>query len=109
MRRANRFGSPIKIPEIDVAVISINGQQLRKDGIRFACFLNDETVMPRSKAIEKGVSEGDGIFVLGFPFGLVGKGIIFEENSSLASVFPVDYIEELVAKASARKAEPAPA
>lgn len=178
-------------PEIDVAVISINGQQLRKDGIRFACFLNDETVLPRSKAIEKGVSEGDGIFVLGFPFGLVGKGknfvivrqgviatirdclegdqkdflidcsifpgnsggpvvsrpevvaiegtknitrayligivaayvpyrdvainpqtgnarIIFEENSGLASVFPVDYIEELVAKASARKAEPAP-
>jgi hypothetical protein len=176
-------------PDIDVAIININGQQLRDDGISFACFLSDQSVMSRSKALEAGVAEGDGVFVLGFPLGLVGKGknfvivrqgivarirdcleanqkdflidcsifpgnsggpvvnrpevmtirgtkrierayligivaayvpyrdraisaqtgktrIIFEENSGLASVFPVDYIEELVAKAARRIPEP---
>jgi S1-C subfamily serine protease len=155
---------------------------LRNDGIRFDYFQNDNQVLTRSGARDAGLSEGDAVFVLGFPLGLVGKGknfvivrqgaiarirdcleahqknflidcsifpgnsggpiiirpeiaaiegtknltqasligvaagyvpyrdvaisaqtgnprITFEENSGLASVFPIDYIEEVIAKA----------
>jgi hypothetical protein len=34
--------------------------------------------------------------------------VIFEENSGLASVFPVDYIEEIVRKAVAASGQPPP-
>jgi S1-C subfamily serine protease len=176
---------------VDVALIGINGQMLRDHGIRFALFASDENVMSRSKALETGLTEGDGVFVLGFPLGLVGEGknfvvvrhgviarirdclesdqkdflidcsifpgnsggpvvnrpdamaiegtkgimstylvgivatyltyhdvavsqqtgrqrIIFEENSGLASVVPVDYIQEVISNAVARKVEPPP-
>jgi S1-C subfamily serine protease len=176
---------------VDVAVIGIDGQLLRNHGIRFAVFTSDEDAMTRSKALEAGLTEGDGVFVLGFPLGLVGEGknfvivrhgvvarirdclesdrkdflidcsifpgnsggpvisrpdlmgiegtktitaahlvgivanyvayrdvavsqqtgrprIIFEENSGLASVVPVDYIQEVIDNAAARTVEPPP-
>lgn len=167
-------------PDVDIAAIGINGEMLRDQGIRFNWFRSDEHTVPRAKAIDLGVSEGDGVFVLGFPLGLVGEGrnfvilrqgsiarirdclegnrkdflidcsvfpgnsggpvvmrpeltsiqgttaitaayligvvagyvpyqdvavskqtglprIVFEENSGLASVYPVDYVEEVIA------------
>jgi Trypsin-like peptidase domain len=176
---------------VDVAVIGIKGQLLRDQGIRFALFRSDDDVLSRSNALEAGLTEGDGVFVLGFPLGLVGEGknfvvvrhgviarirdclesdqkdflidcsifpgnsggpvvsrpemmtikgtktltraylvgvvasyvayrdvavsqqtgkprIIFEENSGLASVVPVDYIEEVINNAVAQKVDPPP-
>ena len=58
---------------VDVAVIDFNAPLLRNLGIRFAWFSSDEHVMSRSKARESGFTEGDGVFVLGFPLGLVGE------------------------------------
>lgn len=178
-------------PAIDVALLGVNGNLLRDHGIRFAFFASDGHVLTRSRALETGVTEGDGVFVLGFPFGLVGGGrnfvvvrhgiiarirdclesgqkdflidcpifpgnsggpvvnrpaaiaiqdtkqltsanlvgivagylpfrdvaisqqtgnprIIFEENSGLASVVPVDYIQEVISNAVAQKIEPPP-
>jgi hypothetical protein len=177
--------------EVDVALIGINAQLLRGEGIRFNMFQSDGHTASRARALDVGISEGDGIFLLGFPMGLVGQGrnvvvvrqgsiarirdclesrskdflidcavfpgnsggpvvtrpemtaidgtkspraaylvgivanylpyqdvavsqqtrrprVVFEENSGLASVFPVDYIEDLVRKQLAAVPQPPP-
>lgn len=59
--------------DVDVAVISINARFLRKNDIQFNYFRSDEHLADRERASELGLTEGDPIFVLGFPMGLVGK------------------------------------
>lgn len=71
-------------PEIDVAVVIINTDFLKKEKINVAFFLGDANVADRAKANELGLSEGDGVYVLGFPLGLVGRGrnfVIVREGS----------------------------
>lgn len=60
--------------DVDVAVLPTNANLLREHGIRFALFASDEQAAKRATAIDIGVAEGDGVFVLGFPLGLVGEG-----------------------------------
>jgi S1-C subfamily serine protease len=60
-------------PEVDLAVVGINAQFLREYGIHFAFFRSDQHVVNRLQASEMGISEGDGVFVLGFPMGLIGE------------------------------------
>lgn len=57
--------------EIDVAVLSINPTVLEKDGAEFAFFNLDDHVMNLEAMKAEGLSEGDGVFVLGFPMGIV--------------------------------------
>lgn len=57
--------------EIDVAVFNINPEVLERDGAEFSFFYLDEHVMTLEDMKNKGVSEGDGLFVLGFPMGIV--------------------------------------
>ena len=59
--------------DVDVAVIPMNTPLLRKEGMRFSYFQSDSHVADRVKANELGISEGDGIFVLGFPMGIIGN------------------------------------
>jgi S1-C subfamily serine protease len=58
---------------VDVAVQSINVELLQKDGIQFSFFASDLHILPFTKAVDEGLSEGDSVFVLGFPLGQVGK------------------------------------
>ncbi len=60
-------------PEIDVAAIPINVTFLREDGVEFQMFAGDLHALTLQQASDDGVSEGDGVFVLGFPLGEVGK------------------------------------
>ena len=61
-------------PDADVAVLRINVQQLREDGIEFSFFAGGtQRVFTLDQARESGVSEGDGVFVLGFPLGEAGE------------------------------------
>jgi S1-C subfamily serine protease len=60
-------------PSVDIAVIPINPQFLRDQGARFMVFRSDLDALSKAKAKEKDLSEGDGVFVLGFPMGLVGQ------------------------------------
>ena len=60
-------------PECDVAVLRVNGQQLKDDGIEFAFFAGDRSTFTLEQARESEVSEGDGVFVLGFPLGEAGE------------------------------------
>jgi S1-C subfamily serine protease len=58
---------------VDLAVISINANFLADQGIKYHIFRSNQNVATCVKAAELGISEGDGIFVLGFPMGLVGE------------------------------------
>ena len=60
-------------PDADVAVLSINPQLLSEDSIEFVFFEGDTHVFTLDQARETGVSEGDGVFVLGFPLGKAGE------------------------------------
>ena len=59
--------------DADVAVLSLNSQQLEQDGIEFIFFAGDTNVFTLAQARECEVSEGDGVFVLGFPLGEAGE------------------------------------
>ena len=93
--------------EADVAVLSINTERIKADGIEYSFFQADDHLITIEQARNSQVSEGDGIFILGFPLGEAGKernyaivrqGIIariqdwLNENSKTylidASVFP---------------------
>lgn len=60
-------------PEVDLAVIRINAPLLEKSKMRFNYFRSDMHIVDRKKAQEIGISEGDGVFALGFPMGLIGE------------------------------------
>jgi len=59
----------------DVAVVPIRAQLLIDDGIDYKWFdgRSQEQVLSIEKARSIQISEGDGVFVLGFPLGVVGK------------------------------------
>ena len=59
-------------PDADVAALRINPDLLKADGIEFEFFAADKSTFTREQAQDVGVSEGDGIFVLGFPLGQAG-------------------------------------
>jgi S1-C subfamily serine protease len=57
---------------VDLAVIGINAGMLTEHKIRFFFFEGDNHVLTLEQAKNEGISEGDGVFALGFPMGLVG-------------------------------------
>lgn len=57
----------------DVAAISVPVGVLRTDNRRFAYFKSDEHIADKKKLKENQVTEGDRVFVLGFPMGLVDR------------------------------------
>jgi S1-C subfamily serine protease len=58
---------------VDLAVVSIDTNVLEKEGAVFYYFHSDADVLSRAKAKELGLSEGDGVFVLGYPMGIAGS------------------------------------
>lgn len=60
-------------PAVDVAVLSINPSVLESDGIEFDFFQADNHVFTLEQARDSEISEGDGVFVLGFPLGQAGE------------------------------------
>lgn len=56
----------------DVAVIPIPMEILEQYGIGVEVFQGNENVISREEASQR-ISEGDGVFVLGFPMGLAGE------------------------------------
>ncbi|AZI55623.1 serine protease [Epilithonimonas vandammei] len=66
----NRFGHPN--PKIDVAIIPINTNLLKSEGMKFQFFNSDIHTFNKKQLIDNETTEGDGVFVLGFPMGLIG-------------------------------------
>lgn len=56
---------------VDLGAIFINARFLRSKNMRFSYFKSDEHVYTIDQLRDVGVSEGDGVFVLGYPMGLV--------------------------------------
>lgn len=59
--------------DADVAVMSLNPQALRDDGVEYFFFESDAHVVTLDQARTNQTSEGDGVFVLGFPLGEAGE------------------------------------
>ncbi|MFK7810750.1 MAG: serine protease [Saprospiraceae bacterium] len=60
-------------PKVDVAVLRININLIAAEGMKFGLFKSDTDVAPRASMIQHGLMEGDFIYALGFPMGLVSK------------------------------------
>jgi len=59
-------------PDIDVAVTGIMFNRLQESGVRISYFQSDNHALTLADFTEMGLSEGDDVFLLGFPMGLVG-------------------------------------
>ena len=57
---------------IDVAALPIDPRPLKSSGREVKFFASDTAAANRQKLRDMGASEGDGVFVLGFPMGIVG-------------------------------------
>src|ERR1700722_17413570 len=78
---------------VDVAAMPINIGLLKSQGIQISFFQNDYHVKTMAQAKDAGTSEGDGVFVLGFPLGdpgadrnyvVVRHGILARVRDALA-------------------------
>lgn len=83
-------------PGIDLAVVAFHANQLQAEGIELAIFKSDKDVLTLQAARDAGVTEGDGVFALGFPMGLVGK----ERNYVIVRQGAIARIRDAFAKAS---------
>ena len=76
------------LPDVDVAAFFINAGVLKQDDAKFSFFKLDKDVMKLSDMKNEGVSEGDGMFALGFPLELVGiiKKHVIARTGAIARV-----------------------
>lgn len=61
-------------PKVDVGVVPIDFNVLLKHKLNASCFENDRHAANLETMTRIGVSEGDSVFVLGFPMSVVGPG-----------------------------------
>jgi hypothetical protein len=91
-------GKPIWIrhaaDSADIAVLSINGQKLREEGIKFFFFSEDRHSYLMADREKYGIATGDGLFVLGFPMGIRGAA----QNFVIARKGIVARVDEEVLK-----------
>ncbi|HIJ72534.1 MAG TPA: hypothetical protein HPP83_00390 [Candidatus Hydrogenedentes bacterium] len=73
---------------VDVVVTPINVKKLEADGIEMAFYRSERDVANRAGLSELGTTEGDGVFVLGYPLGLVGGGrnYVIVRSGSIARI-----------------------
>lgn len=60
-------------PKVDVAVLKININKIHDEGMKFGIFKSDTDIVTKDNMKKHGLSEGDFIYALGFPVGLVSK------------------------------------
>ena len=89
-------------PTVDVAAIDININLLEQHNIQFSFFAGDLHVMTLPKAQQHNICEGDGVFVLGFPFGdpgnqrnyvIVRQGILARIRDAVAGSSPTFLVD----------------
>jgi hypothetical protein len=75
-------------PLVDLAVVFLPADSFDAMGVKFGYFLNDTDLLSRAKAKELGLSEGYGVFVLGFPMALVGaqQDYVIVREGSIARI-----------------------
>lgn len=75
-------------PEIDVAVTNINYRLLREHAMQVNFFRGDVHGADIKELSELGITEGDFLYVLGFPMGLVGqkRNVVIVRNGTIARI-----------------------
>lgn len=73
---------------VDVAAIKVNYNQIRQEGMQVSFFTDDGTALSSAQLVEAGITEGDNLFVLGYPMGLVGehRAVVIVRNGSIARI-----------------------
>jgi hypothetical protein len=61
-----------KDPDVDVVVTGLNVEYLQSEGIILRFFTSDRLAYTSAEMVEEGVSEGDDVYLMGFPMSLVG-------------------------------------
>ena len=88
----NKDGTPIWFtptdPEIDIGVLPINFGLLKEHGIQTYFFYNNHHAANIEKLVELGISEGDFVYALGFPMGLVGgeRNVVIIRSGTIARI-----------------------
>lgn len=74
--------------DIDVAVMNINPKILREHGMRFSYFQSDTHLLNISQMAETGITEGDFVYVLGYPMGIVApdRQYVIARSGSIARI-----------------------
>ena len=85
--RENRW-VPHPNPKIDIAIITINIELLREQEIQFAYFQSDQHIANLNKIAELGITEGDFVYTLGFPMGLIGveRNYVIVRSGNIARI-----------------------
>jgi S1-C subfamily serine protease len=80
------FGHPDA--SIDVAVARVNLNALLEAGMRASFFAGDQHVLRKGELASQGVTEGDFVFVLGYPMGLVGehRSVVIVRSGNIARI-----------------------
>lgn len=60
-------------PNVDVAVLAVNTQILNEQGLKYGFFHSDDHALNKSNMEVLEITEGDFLYVLGFPMGLVAQ------------------------------------
>lgn len=73
---------------IDIAVLPIAGQSFRDQGFQLEMFQRLDRAASLSEMSSLGIIEGDGVFILGFPMGLVGveRSVVIVRSGIIARV-----------------------
>lgn len=73
---------------INIAVTSINVDLLKDQKIRFSWFRSDQHIATLDKMAELGITEGDFVYILGFPMGLIGaeRNYVIARSGSIARI-----------------------
>jgi hypothetical protein len=79
-------------PSVDLALVPINAEFLKSNGVRFQFFTEDTSAAEASKLRSLGAAAGDSIFVLGFPMNMTGK----QRNYVIARQGIIARIQELL-------------
>lgn len=58
--------------KVDIAAVPLSQSQLKRDGIEYS-FLLDRDMAFLETIRKEGITQGDGVFVLGFPMGIAGE------------------------------------
>ena len=74
--------------DIDVAILRVPVAKAREEGMKFHIFRSDKDVISVNEMKEKGVSEGDFIYGLGFPMGIVhpDRQYVIARSGSIARI-----------------------
>jgi hypothetical protein len=80
--------APHPDPAIDIAVLPVGVDFLRSQGARVSFLESDHHVLFREQAASQGLTEGDGVFALGFPMGNVGarRSFVIVRQGAIARI-----------------------